>query len=293
MAPVRVTFEGRTHVVPVHDGAKVGDLLGLALGRFGAAPSQEDPFVVVLSSDNAMLQQDDLLADVLMEPAVTIMHASQLSKRSRPNDPMERDANAGAGLALGEGNRLEEMRDDAPLRVLWATISGEHGTVSIDPSQSTLSKLARQIEGQLCMGDGSTVELYADKGHPLGSSGPMNGEPLSDLGWAGAGEARVYAVRTWVDRAEAEPQGTANPDDGRWQLFVKTDRSYRVRADPEDRVSTLKLKVKAKIGTPVHLQRLIARGISLVDDSMTLQAREAMLLTLTATLTLTAALTRT
>ena len=98
-------------------GAKVGDLLGLALGRFGAAPSQEDPFVVVLSSDNAMLQQDDLLADVLMEPAVTIMHVSQLSKRSRPNDPMERDANAGAGLALGEGNRLEEMRDDAPLRL--------------------------------------------------------------------------------------------------------------------------------------------------------------------------------
>ena len=86
---------------------------------------------------------------------------------------------------------------------------------------------------------------------------------------------------------------TPHPDDGRWQLFVKTDRSYRVRADPEDRVSTLKLKVKAKIGTPVHLQRLIARGISLVDDSMTLQAREAMLLTLTATLTLTAALTRT
>ena len=77
-------------------------------------------------------------------------------------------------------------------------------------------------------------------------------------------------MRTWVDRAEVEPQGTADPHDGRWQLFVKTDRTYRVCADPKDRVSTLKLKVRAKIGTPVRLQRLIVRGISLVDDSMPL-----------------------
>ena len=271
MAPVRVTFEGRAQVVPLHDGAKVSDLLALALGRFGAAPSQEDPFVVVLTSDKAELEPDDVLADVLMEPAVTILHASQLSKRAKPNDPMEQDASTGAGPPpLGEGSRLQEMRDDAPLRVLWSTISGEHGAVTLDPSQSTLSKLARQIEGQLCTGDGSTVELYADKGHALGSSGPMNGQPLCALGWAEAGEVRVYAVRTWVDRAEVEPQGTADPHDGRWQLFVKTDRTYRVCADPKDRVSALKLKVRAKIGTPVRLQRLIVRGISLVDDSMTL-----------------------
>ena len=268
MAPVRVTFEGRAQVVPLHDGAKVRDLLALALGRFGAAPSQDDPFVVVLTSDKAELEQDDLLADVLMEPAVTVLHASQLSKRTKANDPMEQDA--GPPPTLGEGNRLQEIRDDAPLRVLWSTSSGEHGAVSLDPSQSTLSTLARQIEGQLCTGDGSTVELYADRGHALGSSGPMKGQPLRALGWAEAGDVRVYAVRTWVDRAEAEPQGTADPNDGRWQLFVKTDRTYRVCADPKDRVSTLKLKVKAKIGTPIRLQRLIVRGKSLVDDSMTL-----------------------
>ena len=273
MAPVRVTFEGRAHVVPLHDGAKVGDLLALALSRFGAAPSQDDPFVVVLTSDKAELKQDDVLADVLMEPAVTILHASQLTKRTKPNgpDPMEQEANTGAGPpALGDGSRLQEMGDDAPLRVLWSTISGEHGAVSLDPAQSTLSKLARQIEGQLCTGDGSTVELYADKGHALGSSGPMKGQPLRALGWAEAGEVRVHAVRTWVDRTEVEPQGNADPHDGRWQLFVKTDRTYRVCADPKDRVSTLQPKVKAKIGTPVRLQRLIVRGISLVDDSMTL-----------------------
>ena len=225
MAPVRVTFEGRAHVVPLHDGAKVGDLLALALSRFGAAPSQDDPFVVVLTSDKAELEQDDVLVDVLMEPAVTILHASQLTKRTKPNgpDPMEQEANTGA--ALGDGSRLQEMGDDAPLRVLWSTISGEHGVVSLDPSQSTLSKLARQIEAQLCTGDGSTVELYADKGHALGSSGPMKGQPLHALGWAEAGEVRVYAVRTWVDRTEVEPQGNADPHDGRWQLFVKTDRA--------------------------------------------------------------------
>jgi len=32
-------------------------LLALALGRFGAAPSQDDPFVVVLTSDKAELEQ--------------------------------------------------------------------------------------------------------------------------------------------------------------------------------------------------------------------------------------------
>ena len=59
MAPVRGRhfFEGRAQVVPLHDGAKVRDLLALALGRFGAAPSQDDPFVVVLTSDKAELEQ--------------------------------------------------------------------------------------------------------------------------------------------------------------------------------------------------------------------------------------------
>jgi hypothetical protein len=61
MAPVRGRhfFEGRAQVVPLHAMARRSEtsLLALALGRFGAAPSQDGPFVVVLTSDKAELEQ--------------------------------------------------------------------------------------------------------------------------------------------------------------------------------------------------------------------------------------------
>ena len=262
MAPVKVTLGEQTIVVPLNGTTTVAELQALALGRLGATESDDDKFVMVLTMDpRAELYQDDPASDVLTEDAaVTIIHASQINKRPRTAD---------------QPSPMEDP--DGALKVIWSTVTGASGSLHVDAAQSSISVIASYIESQLEKaepgGGGTSVELYADRGHPLGSSAAMKEKPLTELGWPADGEIRIYAVRhaAFGSALDAEPLGTADPTKGLWQLFVKDERSFVVRADPSDTVATLKLKIKAKKGIEVRRQRLVRCSTQLNEESRTLQ----------------------
>ena len=160
--------------------------------------------------------------------------------------------------------------------VHFALLNGPHGAVKVDPATTTAEQLSRAIEaahaGEESEHTAVTVELFAETGEPLCCGPEQVQRSLHALGWPSQGDFRVYGIRRLTQALLQEPEGTADPNEGDSQVFVKLDRTFVVSVSlGKDTVQVLKLKVKAKTGVPVLQQRLMAAGRVLRDESLVLE----------------------
>ena len=275
----------RACIVPVTPETTVDALLRSALKRLGDELDDCDveALELVLESDRrTVLFADDAALDVIEGGQEVLIQRKSSRKRQRKS----LDAEPAAAAVVAAAAAVPEMiaAGDGPLEVHWSLQTGECGTLRVDPVTACLSVLAESIASQLAAlakrGDDDdaasaaeghiAVELFAEEGHPLGSSGAKRLEPLVSLGWPASGHAKCYAVSCSTNDDSTEPPGTADPNEGKQQLFVRADRTVIVNGELEDSVLTLKMKIKAKTGWPVNRQLLTCNAKRLRDNDSTL-----------------------
>ena len=281
MPPVKVHHGELIAVVPVVQTTTVSALLSSALARVGAEQSEDDPLELTLASDHrAVLHPDDAVLDVLestggkLEDVAVVPRSFRASKRQKRNEaaPFSSQPSEAAPCS-----RVAEPTGEGPLEVQWAFLGEGCGSTRVHPAQTSLADLAALIASRcLAASDAklasTSIELYAEEGYPLGSSGHSKDLPLVQLGWPANGAARCYVVHSSGPCIfQSEPTGTADPKVGSVQFFVRGDRTFGVFAELEDSVLTLKMKIKSKQGWPVHRQRLSFSGRVLRDNDVSLR----------------------
>lgn len=307
---VASTDGSRVAVVPVTPKTTVSALLRSALIRLDAEDEAVDEFMLTLAGDTrASLAADDMVLDVLdhHQEVVVTPRPNKRRKITHTLPPGSAAANEpGSAVAIPDSAVVLSAAAnvaptfapaaaavlpaagtcDGPLEVQWAMQSGEHGTMRVDPEVMQLCKLAACISAQVaapldpaevselaaCGEDGTcAVELYAEEGYALGSSGASRHATLAQLGWSLSGSARCYVVCCAAPHETLEPPGSADATAGKEQIFIRGDRTFVVMADLDDSLLTLQLKIKAKMTWPVHRQLLSYQSHRLRDPTKTLR----------------------